>query len=235
MAWRPMIADDQAWDSRDPCAKATFQHKGDDLKMNRTSKLTAIAATGAIGLIAAFGGSAVAGKKGSVKYNDEKSNGSFYDPGIYAACDIEKLSAKEKRNKITVNASYRGSDDPRGDRSPIGYFFVNTKGGNKSDPEYELSFYSYDDVRIVKRRPVRNPEPGYPDYELIDTGKTAKFNHKDKKDVVSKIPVSAFGKTNKVGFQIQTCGEGAVDIAPGGDYFDQDFKTIKRNYLNVKV
>lgn len=183
-----------------------------------------IGSVAVIGLLAVLlvGGYASAGKSKTAKVNDERSNGKFYDKGIYAKCDIDKLSVTSKRGKLIVKANFRGRHEEF--NSPLGIIYINTKGGKKSNPEFTGSGYTGESIYTYKS------------YKDTGSDVKAKRTKKGKAESV-EMPLKAFGRgVDKLGVQIQTCGEGAVDIAPGKDYFDKDYgDTIKFQFLNVKV
>lgn len=179
-----------------------------------------------IGLLAVLlvGGYANAGDKKTAKYNDERSTGGkFYPPSDYAPCDVDKLTVTSKRGKLIVKATFRGKHDKG--RTVIDQLYVNTKGGGSSKPEFKSS--GNDGASVYE----------YKSYD--DTGSKVKSKTTKKgKGQSVELPLKTFGRgVDKLGVQIQTCGEGAVDIAPGKDYFDDENYdgTIKFKSLNVKV
>lgn len=194
-----------------------------------TARAIAVAAVAVV----AIGAPAQAGKKGVAKHDDEKSTGGkFYDQATYARCDIDWMSAKKKGKQLQVVTKFRG----QADGGPIDTLWVNTKGNKRSAPEYSIR-PGPETAMIYKMQRVKNPPPGFPPTQAVDTGKTGKVKLKGKKETV-KLKASHVAKgKKKVGLQAQTCGEGAVDIAPGGHYFDDTGYdgTIDRKYLNVKV
>jgi hypothetical protein len=71
-------------------------------------------------------------------------------------------------------------------------------------------FGSYEDPKVKATVPVT----------LKDGGKGIEF----------KVPVAKLGSPKTTGFQAKTCGEAAVDIAPGGDHFDDRNFTGRPDY-----
>ena len=187
-----------------------------------------------VGLISAVlvlllvGAEANAGKDGSdsAKIKDEKSkDGKFYDHKSYATCDIRKLSVKGKRGDLIVDAQFSGKSPSNG-VGVIDSIYVNTKGSGGSDPEFRSSSYEGEPIYNFKSQKETGSEVA-----------SSKVTKKGKGQQVV-LPLKAFGKKHgKFGVQIQTCGEGAVDIAPGKDYFnDENYDgTIKFSYLNINV
>ena len=174
------------------------------------------------------GAEANAGKNGSdsATTKDEKSkDGKFYDHETYARCDIRKLSVKGKRGDLIVGAQFAGKNPYKGS-TVIDSIYVNTKGSGGSDPEFRSSSYEGEQIYEFKSGKETGSEVA-----------SSKVTNKGKGQQVV-LPLKAFGKKRgKFGVQIQTCGEGAVDIAPGKDYFNDDNYdgTIKFSYLNIKV
>ncbi|CAN5639288.1 hypothetical protein BH10ACT11_BH10ACT11_04340 [soil metagenome] len=176
---------------------------------------------------------ASAGKRKTAKYNDERSTGKLYDAKTYARCDIRKLTATSKRGKLVLQLTFRGKT-PKDYGPPIDSMYINTKGAKKSKPEY--FFGGYDKAPVQK---IKGFNGGFPDYDYDpDSGKAKyKGNQKGKGQQV-KVGLGNFGKhLNKIGVQAQTCGEGAVDIAPGSDYFrDKNYDGhIKFQSLELKL
>lgn len=181
---------------------------------------TLLTATAVLGLIAAFtlATAATAGKRGrNVVVKDAVDRGGkFYDPETYARCDIRKVKATVKRGALVIKVTHRGKE-PNTDLN------LNTRGGKRSDPEWKLTgsgtLYKAKDTSKFK-------------------GNAAKVKLKDrKKSIQWKLPLRKIGRPKKTGFQAQTCGEGAVDIAPGKSYYDDTSwdGTIDYQYKNIKT
>lgn len=177
----------------------------------RTGRRIALAATLGIALLP---GSALAASAGSIK--DERASGSLYPAASYARCDVLSLKAEKTRSTLVVTVGLRG-------KSPFGSsvtLHVNTKGGPASDPEYQVD--SSGDVRRSG------------DFRSMGTAGIA--ISKSGKVVTIDVPLAAIGKPRgTVAVQVQTCGEGAVDIAPGKHHFDDRSYdgTIEHRYLTA--
>ncbi len=168
----------------------------------------------------ALGGTALAGKHGrNAVVKDGRDSGKLYDASTYAACDIREVKAQVKRRKtLIVKTTVRGKQD-----FPNVTLFLNVSGSKHSDPEFTV--YQESTTKNGK-----NPK----DVKNAATVKLQNHGHSIRYDVKLK---KVGRPKNKVGFQAKTCGEGAVDIAPGKNYFDDTKWTgeIDYQYKNIKV
>lgn len=142
---------------------------------------------------------------------DERATGRLYDAKTYAACDVRQLTAERTARTLQVEAVYRAR--VQGGSVLV---HVNTKGGATSDPEYQVSGDSI--MRVGSRS--------------ANTGTAAVTKQGATMSIT--IALSAIGNPRgAIGVQIQTCGEGATDVAPGGHYFDDTRYdgTIAHRYL----
>lgn len=181
-----------------------------------------------LGLIAAFvlASAADAGKRGRnvVVKDSTDRGGKFYEPETYKRCDIKEVKATVKRGALQVKVKHRGKQFLPGTKQTWGnsYLNINTRGGKTSSPEYQLNGDGWLwDYRKEKSTPD-----------------AAKVKFKDgNKSLQWKLPLRKIGRPSKTGFQAQTCGEGAVDIAPGGNYFDDTSfdGTVDHKYKNIKT
>jgi hypothetical protein len=174
----------------------------------------------------ASGALAAGGEKREVA--DEKSPGGklYDDPKIYANCDLRSLSVKKQGERLIVTAGLRGNQRRFVNTS----LNLNTKGAKRSAPELVV-----DSGGNVFATGGVDADGNYRDYRPKGT---AKVSTKARgKRVVFKIGIGKLGGVAKVGVQAQTCGEGAVDIAPGGDYFDDTSFTgkVAHRYLALKL
>jgi hypothetical protein len=182
----------------------------------------AVAVGLAVALAIGLGGVATAGKSGrnQIVKDPTDKGGKFYDAETYARCDIKEVKATVKRGKLVVKVTHRGKQ-----ASSSHQLNLNTKGGKTSDPEYYLR-RDFDGASLTKVK------------DLSTTPDAAKVKLKNKKKALQyELPLRKIGRPKKTGFQAQTCGEGAVDIAPGGSYYD-DVKwdgTIDYKYKNIKT
>lgn len=174
-----------------------------------------------LGLIAAFtlATAASAGKRGRnvVVKDPVDRGGKFYEPETYARCDIRKVKATVKRGSLLIKATHRGKQASSSHRVSL-----NTRGGKRSDPEY----YMTSGGGLTKVDPYKF-KPDAVKVKLKDKKKSWQY----------KLPLRKIGRPKKTGFQVQTCGEGAVDIAPGKSYYDDTSwdGTIDYQYKNIKT
>ncbi len=173
------------------------------------NKLLAAGLAAVVLTVGALAGSALAGRHGrNAVVSDPKDSGKLYDASSYAACDIREVKAQVKRRKtLVVKTTVRGTQKDFVNVT----LFLNVSGSKHSDPEYTL----YQDSDAAKAK-------------LQDHGHSIRYDVKLKKVGNPK---------GKIGFQAKTCGEGAVDIAPGKNYFDDTKWTgqIDYQYKNIKV
>ena len=179
-------------------------------------------------LLALFVGTGVA-QDGQVVVDDPKDSGTLYEKSSYAACDIRKVVAEVKRGKLVVAVTMRGKQN-----FVNTYLHLNTQGKKRSGPEYVVNPDSDGKGRLLKTGGVDDfgnnkdeKDLGTVPLNAQDGGKTAQF----------KVPVKKFGSPKTTGFQARTCGEGSVDIAPGGDHFDDRNYTGRPayEYKNIKT
>ena len=160
-----------------------------------------------------------AGKSGrnQVVKDPTDRGGKFYGPEVYARCDIKQVKATVKRGSLVVKATHRGKLTFNSTQLNL-----NTRGGKTSDPEFRLD----GDGGLTNNKSGKF------------VADSAKIKLKDrKKSLQWTLPLRKIGRPSKTGFQAQTCGEGAVDIAPGKSYYDDtswDGK-IDYQYKNIKT
>lgn len=175
-------------------------------------------------LVAVSAASAIAGGR-QESVNDERSDGSLYDdPSIYAACDIDTLTAQRQTRFVQAKVTLRGKSDAY----RVG-LNLNTSGSGRSEPEYYTTGES-----LIKTGGVNDfgsPEDPQPKGEIKVALKAG------GEQVVLKVPIRKLGRPRSTGVQAKTCGEGAVDIAPGKDYFDDTGFSgrVAYRYLEVKT
>lgn len=174
----------------------------------------------AIGLVAlALGVVADAAKKGGAQVVKDPTDrgGKFYDPEIYASCDIKKVEATVKGASLFVTVSTRGKQE-----FPKSNLNLNTRGSKRSAAEYQAR--PYGGLAVIKGN--KFDEAGAKTKQM-NGGKALRF----------EIALKRIGGPKKTGFQAQTCGEGAVDIAPGGNYFDDTSfdGTVAPKYKSIKT
>lgn len=157
-------------------------------------------------------GSGGAAQSGQVTVDDPKDSGSLYEKSAYAPCDLRKVVAQVKRGKLVVDATTRGKQN-----FVNTYLHLNTQGKKRSEPEYVVNPDSDGKGRLLKTGGVdefgsneNEKDKGTVPLTAQDGGKTTEF----------KVPLRKLGSPKTTGFQARTCGEGSVDIAPGGDHFD---------------
>jgi len=174
-------------------------------------------------LLALSAGSGAAVESGQVTVNDPKDSGSLYEKSAYAACDIRKVVAQIKRGKLVAEVTLRGKQKDFVNT----YLHLNTKGNKRSEPEYVVNPSSDGKGDLIKTGGVdefgSNKDPkdkGTVSVKANDGGQAIEF----------KVPVKKLGSPKTTGFQGKTCGEGAVDIAPGGDHFDDTKFTGRPDY-----
>lgn len=146
---------------------------------------------------------------------DELSRGTMYSAETYAACDVRSLEAEIAGRTLQVTIGFRAA---KGEGSSL-LIHVNTRGGIRSAPEFG--------VNSSQISPAGRG--GAPATERATTSYAGK-------QVTVTVPVAALGRVQgPIGVQVQTCGEGAVDVAPGGDYFDdREFSgDVDHRYLNA--
>jgi hypothetical protein len=168
------------------------------------------------------------GKGRTQKVSDERSSGTLYDDkSIYANCDIDKLAAKKARSSLQVKVFVRGNQKAFVNTG----LNLNTRGSKRSDPEYWVRGA---EGTLTKTggigdfgQPLKPKQVGNAKVLVKSGGKLIQF----------QVPIKKLGKPRKTGVQAQTCGEGAVDIAPGGNYFDDTGfdGSVANKYANVKT
>jgi hypothetical protein len=143
--------------------------------------------------------------------------GKLYDPNVYAACDIEKVKATVKGGRLIATVSTRGKQ-----QFPNSYLNLNTKGSKRSGPEYQAQ----PSGGLVMIKGNKFDADGA-NTKQKNKGKALRF----------EITLKKIGRPKKTGFQAQSCGEGAVDIAPGKNYFDdKSFDgTVAHKYKSIKT
>jgi hypothetical protein len=148
------------------------------------------------------------GAKWSQTAKDEKSTGNLYSDAIYANCDIRELKANFARGKLKVQTVMRG----KANEFAV-MLNVNTAGDKRSDPEFVVA----GDGTITKTGGVDD----FGNYEKPKqvSGQANVTRKKGGKKVTISVPVKKVGDKKNTGYQAQTCGEGAVDVAPGGHHF----------------
>ncbi|MGH2838150.1 MAG: hypothetical protein ACRDJY_07355 [Thermoleophilaceae bacterium] len=163
-------------------------------------------------LLALFAGSGGAVETGQVSVDDPKDSGNLYEKSAYAPCDLRKVVAQVKRGKLVVDVTLRGKQN-----FVNAYLHLNTKGKKGSEPEYVVNPDSDDKGVLYKTGGVDDfgnfedpKDKGRVVAKVLDGGKTVEF----------KVPLRKLGSPATTGFQARTCGEGSVDIAPGGNHFD---------------
>ncbi len=137
----------------------------------------------------------------SVVVKDSKDRGSLYPADVYKRCDIRKMTAAVRGNTLIITVRHGGKVETAFNTE----LRINTAGSRASDPEYVLN------------------EAGslYTAAKDTYTPDVAKTSLKLRKTAQQwTLPLKKIGKPKRVGLQAKTCGEGAVDIAPGANYFD---------------
>ncbi|MEZ5186192.1 MAG: hypothetical protein R2720_10640 [Candidatus Nanopelagicales bacterium] len=178
-----------------------------------SSKYALTAVLAGFALIASAGTADAATK--TVK--DPKDKGSLYPAEVYKRCDIRAVEATVQGNTLVIKVTHRGKTEV-----PNTTLRLNTKGSKRSDPEYRL-----DESGGLSKTANNSYTPD-----------VAKTKVKDRKKALEwQVPLKKIGKPKKVGFQAVTCGEGAVDIAPGGNYFDDTGwdGTLANKYAYIKT
>ena len=194
-----------------------------------SGRMTSVVAGVLLVSLVVLGGAASAGKKGrNVVVNDPvDKNGKLYENKTYAQCDVTTVKATVKRGRLVIKMDFRGKKE-----SGSLVVHLNTRGGKKSLPEYDID----NSGGLTKFKGPVKPE-GYRDSTY--KSEVAKVKLKNKmKSVQFELPLRKIGKPKNTGFQVQTCGEGATDIAPGGNYFNAGKKwdgTINRKYKDIKT
>lgn len=173
-------------------------------------------------LFALFAVSGGAVETGQVVVDDPKDSGNLYEKSTYAPCDIRKVVAQVKRGKLVTEVTLRGKQN-----FVNTYLHLNTKGKKSSEPEYVVNPDSDGKGRLLKTGGVddfgnneNETDKGTVPLTAKDGGKAAEF----------KVPLNKLGSPKTTGFQARTCGEGSVDIAPGGDHFDDRNYTGRPDY-----
>ena len=168
-------------------------------------------------LFALFAGAGGAVENGQVVVDDPKDSGSLYEKSAYAACDIRKVVAQVKRGKLVAEVTLRGKQK----NFVNTYLHVNTQGNKRSEPEYVVNPDSDGKGRLIKTGGV-DEFGNYEDQK--DKGEVPVKAGDGGQAIEFKVPLKKLGSPKTTGFQAKTCGEGSVDVAPGGDHFDD------RNY-----
>ncbi|MDO8208796.1 carboxypeptidase-like regulatory domain-containing protein [Conexibacter sp. CPCC 206217] len=154
---------------------------------------------------------AAAAQEGKVK--DERSSGTGYDdPRIEARCDISSLEATIQGSTLQAIVTSRGEVGETGSAQ----LRINTTGGGSSAPEFVVG----DDGS------VSTPNGSA-------TSRGAGTVTVVGRQMTFRVPLGLLGRAaKKLGVQAKTCGEGAVDVAPGPDYFGRDAEPVYR-YLTA--
>ena len=169
--------------------------------------------------LVASGGAADAAKKGNgVVVKDSKDKGSLYPADIYKRCDIRQLKATVRGKNLIVTVKFTGKAETAFNTE----LRLNTAGSRVSDPEYVLSEVG---TLFTAAKGTYTPDAAK---TSLKKGKTAQQ---------WALPLKKIGKPKKVGLQAKTCGEGAVDIAPGSNYFDDTGwdGTIRNKYAYLRT
>ena len=173
-------------------------------------------------LFALFAGSGGAVESGQVVVDDPKDSGNLYEKSTYAPCDIRKVVAQVRRGKLVTEVTLRGKQN-----FVNTYLHLNTKGKKSSEPEYVVNPDSDGKGRLLKTGGVddfgnneNETDKGTVPVTAKDGGRSIQF----------KVPVNKLGSPKTTGFQARTCGEGSVDVAPGGDHFDDRNYTGRPDY-----
>lgn len=165
--------------------------------------------------LAAITFGSIAGAAQAKTYKDERSTGSPYGSKIDAISDIASLSAEKDGSSIDVVIKKRAGAPADSGGSLIVH--INTVGGPTSDPEFVVNGESVS-------RAGSGEQAGKAKVTRGDGGKTIGFS----------IPIKALSSPASVAIQVESGGEGAVDIAPGGDFFGRNPEVEKnRRYLKV--
>ena len=162
-----------------------------------------------------------AGENRNVVVDDPKDSGSLYPKDVYARCDIREVKSQVQRGKLVTKVTLRGSQKG----NPNTDLYLNTKGRRRSEPEYLVT--SGDEDGHLYRGFEDQKYKGTVPQKQKNRGKAIQFT----------IPLKKIGKPKKTGFQAKTCGEGAVDIAPGKTYFDDTSFNgrVDFQYANIKT
>lgn len=171
---------------------------------------------GAVAAVLALSGSALAANGDGKPIRDELSTGSGYAADVEARCDIRTLAAERAGSSLQVTVGLRKA---AGEYVNL-YLHVNTKGSGRSEPEFVVN--SEGSVGPPNRSP---------------TGQGSVSKAQGGRQIVFQVPLRAIGSPRRIGVQAKTCGEGAVDIAPGRHYFgDRSWDgTIDYSYLTPGV
>ncbi|HYH59688.1 MAG TPA: carboxypeptidase-like regulatory domain-containing protein [Thermoleophilaceae bacterium] len=170
----------------------------------------------ALGAILLVGG-AFAADEDSIK--DEKSTGGGENS---ERCDIRSLEVDKTKKSVVVTVGLRGAQKEFINT----HLSINTSGNARSNPEFIVD----QEGNVRKVVSVENGQP-LTGFDVAGQGKATASG----KNVIFKFPLRALGAAKKIGAQAQTCGEGAVDIAPGKDYFgDKSYDgSVDFQYLTV--
>lgn len=172
----------------------------------------------------AFGSLARAGNQ---RITDPKDFGKIYPASVYAACDVVSASAGHAgRNMLTHKVVVRGHFNKSGGSwYPNVNLNLNTNGGRRSYPELQINASG----EIFKYLPNPGTSPGFQQTKakarVVVTSHGRAVVFKFKASVIKSLAHGMHGRgrmlKNEYGWQVQTCGEGAVDLAPGGNFFDR--------------
>ena len=112
------------------------------------------------------------------------------------------------------------------------YLHLNTKGKKRSEPEFVVNPDSDGKGRLLKTGGVDD----FGNNEDEKDKGTVPLVRKDGGKVIEfKVPLSKIGSPDTTGFQARTCGEGSVDIAPGGTHFDDRSYTGRPDYEHKNI
>lgn len=165
-------------------------------------------------VIASLASPAFAGGGRIQVIDDEHKTGKLYTAETYKNCDISKVKATVQSGELKVKTTFRG-------KLTGGSLRLNLSIGKskKGAPDYFVDASgSGDEGFITKTGGVDefgNPKDG----ESLK-GKASVKAKKGGKDITIDVPLKHIGKPKRTGFQVQTCGEGAVDLAPGKNHVD---------------
>jgi hypothetical protein len=153
------------------------------------------------------GAGAATAEEGAIK--DEPSSGSGYGDSE-RRCDIRSLEATILGKTLQVTAGMRGD---QGESTNVG-LRINVAGGGRSNPEFFVDGSG-------QIQAVRGDGDGGWD-EAVDKG--AGTVTIAGRQVTWRLPLALLGRVapKQIGVQAKSCGEGAIDVAPGPHSFGRD-------------